>query len=131
VLAVMEPEPSLSRAVAETCAFLRVPLVSLADPLDLAAALAGAPLMAILHEAAAVDHRFYDLLMVAAGIDPALPVMIILPPDPALHGAAEAATRLWNLRDAVLRDQRPGVRALIDFLFRAGRRLGHGRFMPV
>jgi hypothetical protein len=131
VLVVVEPAPALSRAVSGTCAFLRIPMASVADPLAIGAALAGASLMAILHETSAVDHRLYDLLMVAAGIDPALPLMLILPADPASHAAAEAAQRLWGLRDVTLRDQRPGVRALIDFLFRAGRRLGHGRFLPV
>ena len=131
VLVVIEAAPGLSRAVAETCAFLRIGMITLADPLHLEDVLAGAPAMAILHESQGVDHTLYDLLLVAARIDPALPLMLILPPDPAAQAAAEAALRLWGLRDVALRDQRPGVRALIDFLFRAGRRLGHGRFMPV
>jgi hypothetical protein len=130
VLVVVESRPSLALAVRETCAFLRVGVVSVTDPLRMHEALAGAEPLAVLYEADGINCVIYDLVMMVAGIDRGMPLMVMLPPDPRPHAALEAAQRLWQLEAVTPRTGRPGVRALIDFLFVAGRRLGHGRFMP-
>ena len=131
VLIVVEPAQSLARAVAEICDFLHVTLVTVSDPRDITDAFADTQPIAIIHEADSVDCTVYDLLMIVAGHDPGLPVMLILPDAPQNRGALDAAQRLWQLEEITLAPQRPGIRALIDFLFRAGRRYGRTHFMPV
>lgn len=127
----VEPAHSLARAVSEICDFLHVTLVTVADPRDITSALANTQPIAIIQEADSVDCTVYDLLMIVAGHDPGLPVMLILPDAPQNRGALDAAQRLWQLEEITLAPQRPGIRALIDFLFHAGRRYGRTHFMPV
>ncbi len=131
VIVVIEPAPSLSVAISEICDFLRVGIVTTAEPRLVPDLLRDIQPIAILHEAASVDYAVYDLLMVVAGYDPALPVMLVLPDDPQSRGAVEAAQRLWELTEITHQPGRPGIRALIDFMFHAGRRFGQSRFMPI
>ena len=131
VIVVVEATPSLSVAIAEICDFLHVGIMTVTEPRRVPELLQDIQPIAILHEAAAVDYAVYDLLMVVAGYDPGLPMMLILPSDPQSRGALEAAQRLWELTEITHHAARPGIRALIDFMFHAGRRFGQARFMPI
>jgi hypothetical protein len=131
VIVVVEPAPSLSRAVAEICAFLQVGVVSVREPLHIADLLPEVLPIAVLHEAEGLDCDVYDLLMVIAGHDPNLPLLLVMTEGLRSRGAVEAAQRLWELTDVRIVPQRPGIRGLIDFLFHAGRKFGRTRFMPI
>ena len=131
VLVVVETFPGLAHIAADICDFLHIKMLTVADPRDIAGSLGTMQPVAVLHEANAVDCTVYDLMMVVAGLDPALPVMLVLPDDPENHGAVDASQRLWLLSDVVRVHQRPGIRTLIDFLFRGGRRFGRTGQMPV
>jgi hypothetical protein len=131
VLIVIESAPTLSRAIAETCDFLRITVLPVDEPRHLIDLLGSIRPIAVLLEADGADYNVYDLMMVVAGYDPGLPVMLVVHEADRQHGAIEAAARLWQLDDVVTQPRRPGILALIDFLFHAGRRYGRGRFMPL
>ena len=130
-LIIVEATPSLSRAVSEICAFLHVSIIRVSNARDLAEQLETIHPIAILHEATDIDCAVYDLLMLIAGHDRGLPVMIVRPDTPQHKSAVDAAQRLWQLEDITHSTRRPGIRELIDFLFRAGKRFGRTRFMPI
>jgi hypothetical protein len=123
--------PSLAHTVTEICDFLRIGLLAVSDPRDIPAELGDMQPIAVLHEADTMDCTVYDLMMIIAGLDTALPVMLVLPDDPQNRGAVETAQRLWQLTDVAPVHHRPGIRTLIDFLFRAGRRFGRTGPMPI
>jgi hypothetical protein len=131
VIVVVEAKPSLSLAIAEVCDFLHIGIATATEPRLVPDLLRDVQPIAILHERTAMDYTVYDLLMVVAGYDPALPVMLVLPDDPQSRSALDAARRLWELTDLTHHGVRPGIRALIDFMFLAGRKFGRTRFMPV
>ncbi len=130
VLIVVETSPGLSRSVAEICDFLRIDVLAVSDPRDIPDLIGDTQPIAVLHEAGGVDCTVYDLMMIVAGLDIAMPVMLVLPDDPRHRGAVDAAQRLWQLTDIVPVHHRPGIRTLIDFLFRAGRRFGRTGPLP-
>jgi precorrin-3B methylase len=68
--------------------------------------------------------------MTVAAHDRDLPVMLISGGDPALLGAIDAVEEIWQLTSVVRSQQLPGVGAIVDFLFRAGRRGNCMRLMP-
>ena len=131
VIVVVEETPSLSLAITEICDFLHVGIACVTDPRHIPELLQDVRPIAIMHEAQAVEVPIYDLLMVVANYDPGLPVLIIISDDPRHRSAIEAAQLLWQVTDVVRVGQRPGIRALIEFLFRAGRKFGRTRFMPI
>ena len=130
VLIIVETTPGLTRIAADICDFLRIRILTVQDPRDIPDHLDAMQPIAVLHEADTMDCSVYDLMMVIAGLDPALPVMLVLPDDPQNRGAVDAAQRLWQLSDVVPAHHRPGIRTLIEFLFRAGRRFGRTGPMP-
>lgn len=130
-LVVVERGAGLSRSVADICDFLQIAVIVVNDPRDIPEVIGEVQPIAVIQEADGIDYTIYDLLMVVAGYDPGMPVMVIMPEEPQNKGALEAAQRLWQLSEVIHMPQRPGVRAFIDFLFRAGRRFGRTRFMPV
>ncbi len=131
VLVVVEPNAGLASMVAEICDFLRVDIIAVIDPRDIQERVGDAQIIAVLQEADTVDCAVYDLLMIAASLDPNLPILFVLPDDAQNRGALDAAQRLWQLTDIASMPRRPGIRRLIDFLFRAGRRFGRTGPMPV
>ena len=60
--------------------------------------------------------------MTIAAHDRSLPVLLITGPDPALLGAVDAVEELWELSSVEKWQELPGVGAMVDFLFRAGRK---------
>lgn len=130
VLVIVEISPGLTLAASEICDFLRIKMLTVEDPRDIPDALDGMQPIAVLHEADTMNCTVYDLMMVVAGLDRALPVMLVLPDDPQNRGAVDATQRLWQLSDVVPVHHRPGIRTLIEFLFRAGRRFGRTGPMP-
>jgi hypothetical protein len=131
VVVVVEDRPGLSIAIAEVCDFLRIRVEFVADAHELALCLPDVQPIAVLSESAEITCKTYDLLMVVADYDPATPMMMVIKDEPANRGALDAAQKLWQLTEVTRLGQRPGIRALIDFLFLAGRKHGGGRMMPI
>ncbi len=123
--------PGLVHTVTEICDFLRIGILAVNDPRDIPEQLGAKQPIAVLHEASSVDCTVYDLMMIVAGLDIALPLLLVIPEDPQNRGAVETAQRLWQLTDISPLPHRPGIRTLIDFLFRAGRRFGRTGPMPI
>ena len=130
VLIIIESTPGLTRIAVDICDFLRIKILTVQDPRDIPDHLDAMQPIAVLHEADTMDCTVYDLMMIVAGLDPGLPVMLVLPDDPQNRGAVDAAQRLWQLTDVVPAHHRPGIRTLIEVLFRAGRRFGRTGPMP-
>ena len=124
VVIVVEPQPSLSVNIREVCDFLRIRVERISGPGGIGQRLRDLQPIAVLSEAKDVDVHLYDLLMSVAGYDPNLTLMVVLRDDPETRGALEAATNLWELSDVTRLAARPGIRALFDFLFHAGRKIG-------
>lgn len=66
-----------------------------------------------------------------ASYDPAMPVLLVTNADPTILGTLDAAEQLWGLSCLERIADPPSVKDLMRFLFQAGRRLGHGRLLPV
>ncbi len=134
VVIVVEKVPALAITIAEVCDFLHIRVEQVASILEVGKMLHDIRPIAMLSEASDVDCTVYDLLMVIAGYDPGLPVLMVLndqamAPDDRLktRRALDAAQRLWQLTEVSRFPQRPGIRDLIDFLFLAGRKSGADR----
>jgi hypothetical protein len=110
--------------VAEVCDFLRIEVVTISEPRLMPDVLAGTPPLAVLLEAPVVDCVVYDLMMILAEHARELPTMIVMPDTPQHRGALHTAQNLWQVHPILHVPQRPGIRAMINFLFEAGRRFG-------
>jgi hypothetical protein len=128
VIVVVEPVASFTNALEPVCAFLGVGVLRVERQADLGALLRGCRPIALFSEVGPVDCQVYDLLMAVADYDTTLPMLMILDNDPAARGALDAASRLWQLTEFVCAVERPGIRALLDFLFAAG---AHARLRQV
>ena len=85
--------------------------------------------MAIVAEMEATGQDGCHVLMTVATHDRDLPVMLIFGDDPALLGAIDAVEEIWQLSSVDKWPRLPGVGAVVDFLFRAGRKGGCMRLM--
>jgi len=121
ILLVVEDTPRLTMAIGELCAFLRVAVERVRRPGDLPRLLQERNPMAVLAELDGVGQDGCHVMMRIAEHDPALPLLLLTGPDPALAGAAEAVRELWALSAVELHAGLPGIGALAEFLCRAGR----------
>jgi hypothetical protein len=70
-------------------------------------------------------------MMTVADYDRDMPVLLLTGDDPALLGAVDAVEEIWQLTAVDKWPQLLGVGAVVDFLFRAGRRGDCMRLMSV
>ena len=87
--------------------------------------------MAVVAEMDAAGQDGCHVLMTVAAHDRDLPVLLVIGDDPVLLGAIDAVEEIWQLSSVVKWPQLPGVGAVVDFLFRAGRKGGCMRLMSV
>ena len=87
--------------------------------------------MAVVAEMDAVGQDGCHVLMTIAGHDRELPVLLIAGEDPMVLGAIDAVEEVWQLAFVAKWPRVLGIGAIVDFLFRAGRRGGCMRLMPV
>ena len=87
--------------------------------------------MAVVAEMDATGQDGCHVLMTIAGFDRSLPVLLITGPDPALLGAVDAVEEVWQLSSVEKWQEMSGVGAMVDFLFRAGRKGSCIRLMSV
>ncbi len=126
---VIEDEFGLSSAFRSVCECLNVEVERMPSHGDLAAALRQHRPMAVVAEMDAAGQDGCHVLMVVAGYDRDLPVLLIARDDPALLGAIDAVEEIWRLSSVVKWPQLLGVGAVVDFLFRAGRKGGCMRLL--
>ncbi len=120
-LLVVEDTSRLAIALGALCAFLGVAVERVRRPDELPRLLRDRNPMAVLAELDGTAQDGCHVMMRIAGHDPALPILLLTGPDPALAGAAEAVRELWALSAVELHPHLPGIGALADFLCRAGR----------
>ena len=131
IVLVVEDDEEYSTALRPVCDCLDVMVERMATHNDLGSLLTERRPMAVI---AAMDGAGQDgchVLMTVAAYDPDLPVLLITNDDPALLGAIEAVEEIWQLRSVVKWPRLAGIGALIDFLFRAGRKGRCMRLMPL
>jgi len=87
--------------------------------------------MAVVAEMDTTGQDGCNVLMTVAAHDRDLPVLLITGGDPALLGAIDAVAEIWQLASVVKWPQFLGVGPAVDFLFRAGRKGGCMRSLPI
>jgi hypothetical protein len=131
VLLVIENAPDLAPAIDEVCGFLGVRTEGVSDPLAIGEALHRLRPIGVLAATAEIDCAVYDLMMAVAGFEVDLPVLIVTDDRASLRGAVKGAQRLWQLGGLIHLTRLLDTSDLVEFLFRAARRSGVGRLMPV
>jgi hypothetical protein len=131
VLLVVETAPSLAVAIDEVCSALGVRVEVAGNTLELAETLDTLRPIGVLAVAEEIDCAVYDLLMAVAGFDPDLPVLLATDDRASVRGAVKSAHRLWQLTGLIHVTRRLETSDIVEFIFRAGRRNGTGRLMPM
>jgi hypothetical protein len=119
---VVEDDFGLSRALRDVCECLNVAVERMPTEGDLGSILRQRRPMAVVAEMDAVGQDGCHVLKTVAALDRDLPVLLIVGEDPALLGAIDAVEEVWQLSSVVKFPELPGVGAVVDFLFRAGRK---------
>jgi len=131
LVAVVSDDPALADSIESVCDFLDIGVELLPSAVSLGALLPSLRPMAVIAEMDSGGQDGCHVLMEVAAIDSDLPVMLLLGADADMAGAADAVAELWGLRAVTVRATLPRVGQFVDFLFRAGRRAGSLRAMPV
>ena len=129
LVVVVEDDFELSSAFRAICECLNVAIERVPTTGDLGAVLPQLRPMAVIAAMDAPGQDGCHVLMTVAAFDRDLPVMLIASEDPALLGAIDAVEEIWQLTSVDKLTQLPGVGAVVDFLFRAGRKGGCMRLM--
>jgi hypothetical protein len=124
LVVVVEDGMRLSGAFQMICECLSVAVERIPSQDDLAPMLRARRPMAVVAEMDATGQDGCNVMMTIAAHDPSLPVLLITGHEPALLGAVDAVEELWQLSSVEKWPDVLGVGAIVDFLFRAGRK-GH------
>ena len=87
--------------------------------------------MAVVAPMEAAGQDGCHVMMTVAAFDRDLPVLLITGTDPSLLGAVDAVADLWQLSCVTQWPRLLGVGAMVDFVFRAGRKGNCARLMPL
>lgn len=128
---VIEDQSDVSDALHNVCDCLNVRVERMSSRDDLTAVLRHRRPMAVVAEMDGVGQDGCHVLMTVADYDRDLPVLLLTGDDAALLGAIDAVEELWQLASVAKWPRLLGVGAVVDFLFRAGRRGGCMRLVPV
>jgi hypothetical protein len=128
---IVEDGARLSDAFRVICDCLGVAVERIPSSDDLTVALRNFRPMVVVAEMDAVGQDGCNVLMTIAAHDRDLPVLLIMGPDPALLGAVDAVEEVWKLSSVEKWPDLPGVGAMVDLLFRSGRKGGCMRLMSV
>jgi DNA-binding NtrC family response regulator len=128
---VVEDDEEVTSGFRAVCDFLDIAVERMASQDDLGSLLRQCHPMAVVAVMDAAGQDGCHVLMTVAAYDRELPVLLITGDDTALLGAIDAVQELWQL-DAVTKWPRlSGIGAIVDFVFRAGRRGNCMRLMPI
>jgi hypothetical protein len=131
VLLVVESLPGVVPAIDEVCGFLGIRSEGVGDTLAIGQALHDLRPIGVLASAEEIDCAVYDLMMAVAGFEADLPLLLVTDNRPSVRGAVHGAQRLWQLGGLIHLTRRLDTTDLVEFLFRAARRSGAGRLLPV
>ena len=129
LVVVVEDGIGLSRSFRMICECLGIAVERMPSKDDLGVLLPNRRPMAVIAEMDALGQDGCHVLMTIAAHDRSLPALLI--PDPTLLGAVDAVEELWELSSVEKWQELPGVGAMVDFLFRAGRKGSCIRLMSV
>ena len=128
---VVEDDEEFSTAFHAICDCLDVAVERMRSHDDLAVVLSERRPMAVVAATDAAGQDGCHVLMTVAGFDHDLPVLLITGDDPAMLGAVDAVTELWQLSSVTQWPRLLGIGAIVDFVFRAGRKGNCTRLMPM
>ena len=131
VVLVVEDDEGFSTALRAVCDCLNVVVERMPSDHDLGALLTEHRPMAVVAPMDSAGQDGCHVLMTVAAYDRDLPVLLITNDDPALLGAVEAVEEIWQLSSVDKWPRLLGIGAVVDFLFRAGRKQGCMRLMPL
>jgi hypothetical protein len=131
LVVVVEDGTGLSDPFRTICECLGIAVERLPSRDELGPMLRNRRPMAVVAEMDASGQDGCNVLMAVAAHDRSLPVLLIMGPDPALLGAVDAVEELWELSSVEKWQELTGVGAMVDFLFRAGRKGSCIRLMSV
>jgi hypothetical protein len=131
MVVVIEDGISLSEPFRMICECLGIAVERMPSRDDLGPLLRNCRPMAVVAEIDASGQDGCHVLMTVAAHDRSLPVLLITGSDPALLGAVDAVEELWKLSSVEKWQELSGVGAVVDFLFRAGRKGSCIRLMSV
>jgi DNA-binding NtrC family response regulator len=119
---LVEDDFTLSDVFRSVCECLNVAVERIPTRNDLGSVLRRRRPMAVVAEMDAAGQDGCNVLMTVAAYDRDLPVMLIAGDDPALLGAIDAVEEIWHLSSVDKWTQEPNIGAVVDFIFRAGRK---------
>lgn len=128
---VIEDDTHLSDAFRSVCDCLNVAVERMATRDQVGAVLRHRRPMAVVAEVDGAGQDGCHVLMTVAAYDRNLPVLLVTGDDPAFLGAVDAVEEIWGLSSVDKWPNLLGVGAIVDFLFRAGRKGGCMRLMSI
>jgi hypothetical protein len=131
LLLIVEDGNGIAAALQPICDFLDVAVERIPSENDLAGALRDYRPMGVVAHLDCQGQDGCHVMMTVAQHDCSLPILLLTGDDPALVGAADAVEELWKLEAVVKAPRLPSVGAIVDFIFRAGRKGRCTRLVPV
>jgi DNA-binding NtrC family response regulator len=131
MVVIVSDDAVLANSLELVCDFLDLGVERVSSEQDLMGVLRSHGPMAVITEMDGRGQDGFHVMMTVSRHDRSLPLMLLTNDDPILAGAAEAVQELWGLTGVVKVDRPPAIGRLVDFLFRAGRRAGSMRLLPV
>jgi ActR/RegA family two-component response regulator len=131
LLLIVEDGDGIAAILQPICDFLDIAVERLPSEQDLTSALRDYHPMGLVVRLDCQGQDGYYVMMTVAQHDRSLPILLLTGDDPALAGAADAVEELWKLEAVVKFPKLPSIAAIVDFIFRAGRKGRCTRLMPV
>lgn len=131
LLLIVDDGDGITSTLQPICDFLDIAVERLPSEQDLASALRDYRPMGIVAHLDCHGQDGCHVMMTVAHHDRSLPILLLTGDDPALAGAADAVEELWKLEAVVKSPRLPGIGAIVDFIFRAGRKGRCTRLVPV
>jgi ActR/RegA family two-component response regulator len=131
LLLIVEDGDGIAAVIQPICDFLDIAIERLPSEHDLAGALRDYRPMGVVAHLDCQGQDGCHVMMTVAQHDRSLPVLLLTGDDSALAGAADAVEELWKLESVVKFPKLPGMGAIVDFIFRAGRKGQCLRLLPV
>jgi ActR/RegA family two-component response regulator len=131
LLLIIEDGDEIAAALQPICDFLDIAIERLPSEQDLASALRECRPMGVVADLDCKGQDGCYVMMTVARYDRGLPILLLTGDDPALAGAADAVEELWKLEAVVKSPRLPSIGAVVDFIFRAGRKGQCTRLVPV
>jgi DNA-binding NtrC family response regulator len=131
LLLIVEDGDGIAAALQPICDFLDIAVERFPSERDLASALREYRPMGVVADLDCKGQDGCYVMMTVARYDCSLPILLLTGDDPALAGAADAVEELWKLEAVVKSPRLPSIGAVVDFIFRAGRKGHCTRLVPV